>query len=52
MGKGEKTNSKLNKKPQKPNWLGNNIMVTEVEPESGTEESLPSVFEIEPPENK
>ena len=37
---------------KKPNWLGNNIMVTIVEPESCTEESLPSVFEIEPPENK
>ena len=34
---------------KKPNWLSNNIMVTKVEPESGTEESLPSVFEIEPP---
>ena len=37
---------------KKPNWLGNNIMVTKVEPKSCTEESLPSVFEIEPPENK
>ena len=37
---------------KKPNWLGNNIMVTKVEPESCTEESLPSVFEIEPLENK
>ena len=37
---------------KKPNWLGNNIMVTKLEQESCTEESLPSVFEIEPPENK
>ena len=38
---------------KKPNWLGNNIMVTKVESKScSTEESLPSVFEIEPPENK
>ena len=34
---------------KKPNWLGNNIMVTRVEPEAtGTEESFPSVFEVEP----
>ena len=37
---------------KKPNWLGHNIMVTKVEPESSAEESLPSVFEITPPENK
>ena len=34
------------------NWLGNNIMVTKVEPEYSAEESLPSVFEIAPPETK
>ena len=50
--KGEKTNSKLNKKPKKPIWLGNNIMVTKVEPESSAEERLPRVFEIAPPETK
>ena len=37
---------------KKPNWLGHNIMVTKVEPESSGEESLPIVFEIAPPENK
>ena len=34
------------------NWLGNNIMVTKVEPESSAEESIPSVVEIAPPETK
>ena len=37
---------------KKPYWLGQNIMVTKVEPESSAGESLPSVFEIAPPENK
>ena len=37
---------------KKPNWLGNNIMVTKVEPESSALESLPSLFEIAPPETK
>ena len=37
---------------KKPNWLGHNIMVTKVESESSAEESLPSVFEIAPSENK
>ena len=37
---------------KKPNWLGNNIIVTKVEPDSSAEESLPSLFEIAPPETK
>ena len=37
---------------KKPNWLGNNVMVTKMEPESSAEESLPSVFGIAPPKTK
>ena len=35
---------------KKPNWLGNNIMVTKIEQESRVGESLPSVYEIPPPQ--
>ena len=51
MGKREKTktNTMLNKKKNK---LAGFVMVPEVEPESSSEESLPSVFEIAAPENK
>ena len=37
------------RKPKKPDRWGNNVMVTKVEKEStDEEESLPSVFEIQP----
>ena len=35
---------------KKPDWLGNNIMVTKIEQESSVGESLPSVYEISPPQ--
>ena len=49
--KWEKTETSAGKK--KPNWLGHNVMVTKVEAISNEdEESLPSVFEIEKPQNQ
>ena len=38
------------KTQKKPDWLGNNIMVTKIEQESSVGESLPSVNEILPPQ--
>ena len=35
---------------KKPDWLGNNIMVTKIEQEFSVGESLPSVYEIPPPQ--
>ena len=35
---------------KKLDWLGNNIMVTKIEQESSVGESLPSVYEIPPPQ--
>ena len=35
---------------KKPDSLGNNIMVTKIEQESSVGESLPSVYEISPPQ--
>ena len=35
---------------KKPDWLGNNIMVTKIEQESSVGESLPSVYVIPPPQ--
>ena len=36
---------------KKPNWLDNNVVVTNVEQEASAGESLPSVFEIAAPTN-
>ena len=36
---------------KKPNWLGNNLMMTKIELESSAGESLPSGFEIPAPKS-